>query len=136
MRHQLILPHIIPVAVRASLLHLEERLHTQYVTYVLWQKLYPPEQNRGMANDATALARWYKGSSLTLDSMASGMVRTHSADAPIGCCPGIVASSGRTPTYPVCDLCPVAKAVPAGAGFQTAWLMTLLHWLDGTRDHP
>ncbi|WP_179032723.1 alkaline phosphatase [Paenibacillus kribbensis] len=37
----------------------------------------------GMANDATALARWYKGSSLTLDSMASGMVRTHSADAPI-----------------------------------------------------
>ncbi len=26
----------------------------------------------GMANDATALARWYKGSSLTLDSMASG----------------------------------------------------------------
>ncbi|MFK4302419.1 MULTISPECIES: alkaline phosphatase [unclassified Paenibacillus] len=36
-----------------------------------------------MANDATALARWYKGSSLTLDSMASGMVRTHSADAPI-----------------------------------------------------
>lgn len=37
----------------------------------------------GMANDATALARWYKGSSLTLDQMASGMVRTHSADAPI-----------------------------------------------------
>ncbi|MDN4087910.1 alkaline phosphatase [Paenibacillus polymyxa] len=37
----------------------------------------------GMANDATALARWYKGSSLTLDSMASEMVRTHSADAPI-----------------------------------------------------
>ncbi|MEC0181884.1 alkaline phosphatase [Paenibacillus peoriae] len=37
----------------------------------------------GMANDATALARWYKGSSLTLDGMASGMVRTHSADAPI-----------------------------------------------------
>ncbi|AWB46863.1 alkaline phosphatase [Paenibacillus sp. CAA11] len=37
----------------------------------------------GMANDATALARWYKGSSLALDSMASGMVRTHSADAPI-----------------------------------------------------
>ncbi|MEK3824735.1 alkaline phosphatase [Paenibacillus sp. FSL K6-1558] len=37
----------------------------------------------GMANDATALARWYKGSSLTIDSMASGMVRTHSADAPI-----------------------------------------------------
>jgi alkaline phosphatase len=37
----------------------------------------------GMANDATALARWYKGSSLTLDSMASGMVRTHSADVPI-----------------------------------------------------
>lgn len=37
----------------------------------------------GMANDATALARWYKGSPLALDSMASGMVRTHSADAPI-----------------------------------------------------
>lgn len=37
----------------------------------------------GMANDATALARWYKGSALALDSMASGMVRTHSADAPI-----------------------------------------------------
>ncbi|MBD2845497.1 alkaline phosphatase [Paenibacillus sp. IB182496] len=37
----------------------------------------------GMAIDATALARWYKGSALTLDSMASGLVRTHSADAPI-----------------------------------------------------
>lgn len=37
----------------------------------------------GMANDATALARWYKGSSLALDEMASGLVRTHSADAAI-----------------------------------------------------
>ncbi|KFN11495.1 alkaline phosphatase family protein [Paenibacillus macerans] len=37
----------------------------------------------GMANDATALSRWYKGSSLTLDQMASGLVRTHSADAAI-----------------------------------------------------
>ena len=37
----------------------------------------------GMANDATALARWYKGGSLALDEMASGLVRTHSADAAI-----------------------------------------------------
>lgn len=37
----------------------------------------------GMANDATALARWYKGSSLAMDEMASGLVRTHSADAAI-----------------------------------------------------
>jgi len=37
----------------------------------------------GMANDATTLARWYKGSSLALDEMASGLVRTHSADAAI-----------------------------------------------------
>nr|WP_043110740.1 alkaline phosphatase [Paenibacillus pasadenensis] len=37
----------------------------------------------GMANEATALARYYKGSSLALDALATGMVRTHSADAPI-----------------------------------------------------
>lgn len=37
----------------------------------------------GMANDATALSRWYKGSRLTLDDLASGLVRTHSADAAI-----------------------------------------------------
>lgn len=37
----------------------------------------------GMAHEATTLARWYKGSSLTLDSMASGLVRTYSADAAI-----------------------------------------------------
>lgn len=37
----------------------------------------------GMPSDATALARWYKGGSLALDPLASGLVRTHSADAPI-----------------------------------------------------
>lgn len=37
----------------------------------------------GMANDATTLARWYKGSDLALDELASGLVRTYSADAPI-----------------------------------------------------
>lgn len=37
----------------------------------------------GMPSDATALARWYKGSDLALDEIASGLVRTHSADAPI-----------------------------------------------------
>lgn len=37
----------------------------------------------GMANDATTLARWYKGSSLAMDELASGLVRTYSADAPI-----------------------------------------------------
>lgn len=37
----------------------------------------------GMPGDATALARWYKGSDLALDEIASGLVRTHSADAPI-----------------------------------------------------
>lgn len=37
----------------------------------------------GMAHEATTLARWYKGSALTLDSMASGLVRTYSADAAI-----------------------------------------------------
>ncbi|MFM9282036.1 alkaline phosphatase [Paenibacillus jiagnxiensis] len=38
----------------------------------------------GMAPDATALARWYQGGTpLALDEMASGLVRTHSADAAI-----------------------------------------------------
>ncbi|GBF74448.1 alkaline phosphatase [Paenibacillus sp. 598K] len=37
----------------------------------------------GMPHDATTLARWYKGASLNLDSMASGLVRTYSADAAI-----------------------------------------------------
>ncbi|MCL9661473.1 alkaline phosphatase [Paenibacillus hunanensis] len=38
----------------------------------------------GMAQDATALARWYNGGEmLALDEMASGLVRTYSADAAI-----------------------------------------------------
>lgn len=38
----------------------------------------------GMSQDGTTLARWYKGGSpLALDEMASGLVRTYSADAAI-----------------------------------------------------
>lgn len=37
----------------------------------------------GMSVDGTSLARWYKGAPLALDEMASGLVRTYSADAPI-----------------------------------------------------
>lgn len=38
----------------------------------------------GMSTDGLTLARWYKGgAALNLDEMASGLIRTYSADAPI-----------------------------------------------------
>ncbi|MEJ5300120.1 MAG: alkaline phosphatase [Thermodesulforhabdaceae bacterium] len=37
----------------------------------------------GMSVSGTTLARWYKGSPLAMDEMASGLVRTYSADAAI-----------------------------------------------------
>jgi alkaline phosphatase len=37
----------------------------------------------GMSVGGTTLSRWYKGAPLAMDEMASGLVRTYSADAPI-----------------------------------------------------
>ncbi len=53
-------------------------------------KVYAPVKNviimipDGMSSDVVTLSRWYNGGkALNLDSMASGLVRTYSSDAPI-----------------------------------------------------
>jgi len=53
-------------------------------------KVYAPVKNviimipDGMSSDVVTLSRWYNGGkTLNLDSMASGLVRTYSSDAPI-----------------------------------------------------